>query len=67
MAAEEAYVPMTPKIARFLYFVAAGYICTTAINKWRDYDRKSNLKRQQQDNDQLPQQIPSDVVYKASE
>ncbi|CBI20182.3 hypothetical protein PVL29_025237 [Vitis rotundifolia] len=43
--------PAGPKVLRMLYFVGAGFICTAAINKWRDLQRKSA----QQHADQLPE------------
>ncbi|KAE9458239.1 hypothetical protein C3L33_09855, partial [Rhododendron williamsianum] len=46
-----------PKLVRLLYFVGAGYICTAAINKWRDIQLKSF---------QLPEK-PSNAVQKAVE
>ncbi|XP_022872603.1 uncharacterized protein LOC111391587 [Olea europaea var. sylvestris] len=41
-----------PKLARLLYFVGAGFLCTAAINKWRDWERKSTIQKQQQFNGQ---------------
>ncbi|KAL1821503.1 hypothetical protein DCAR_0417920 [Daucus carota subsp. sativus] len=35
-----------PKIARLLYFVGAGFVCTAAINKWRELEQKALLKQQ---------------------
>ncbi|XXG77475.1 hypothetical protein AAC387_Pa08g1621 [Persea americana] len=29
------------KLVRWLSFVGAGVICTAAINRWRDYERKA--------------------------
>ncbi|KAK3026482.1 hypothetical protein RJ639_041779 [Escallonia herrerae] len=37
-----------PKLVRLLYFVGAGFICTAAINKWRELERKSVLQQQAQ-------------------
>ncbi|KAL5707520.1 hypothetical protein ACHQM5_018414 [Ranunculus cassubicifolius] len=34
-----------PKLVRLLAFVGAGIICTTAINLWRDLERKAAAQR----------------------
>ncbi|KAK9269528.1 hypothetical protein L1049_001304 [Liquidambar formosana] len=59
MVAEEG----GPKLVRLLYFVGAGFICTAAINKWRDLERKSI---QQQKEDPLLKK-PANTVHKAVE
>ncbi|CDP06022.1 unnamed protein product [Coffea canephora] len=38
-----------PKLVRFLYFIGAGFVCTAAINKWRDLERKANIQKQQKE------------------
>ncbi|XP_050250227.1 uncharacterized protein LOC126697323 [Quercus robur] len=48
MSGEEAAGPPGPKALRLLYFVGAGFICTAAINKWRELERKAVLKKEQQ-------------------
>ncbi|KAL4621364.1 hypothetical protein ACB092_06G222200 [Castanea dentata] len=48
MSGEEAAGPPGPKALRLLYFVGAGFICTAAINKWRELERKAILKKEQQ-------------------
>ncbi|KAM7492520.1 hypothetical protein LguiA_035441 [Lonicera macranthoides] len=53
-----------PKLVRMLYFVGAGFICTAAINKWRDLERKSILK--QQSTAKLSEN-PSDALQKVIE
>ncbi|KAA8524006.1 hypothetical protein F0562_010563 [Nyssa sinensis] len=45
MVVEEAG-PAGPKFVRLLYFVGAGFICTAAINKWRDLQRKASIQQQ---------------------
>ncbi|KAF3326835.1 hypothetical protein FCM35_KLT08465 [Carex littledalei] len=32
------------KLARILYFVGAGVICTKAINMWREYEHKQAIE-----------------------
>ncbi|XP_010537726.1 PREDICTED: uncharacterized protein LOC104812318 [Tarenaya hassleriana] len=60
--------PPGPKVTRLLYFVGAGFLCTFAINKWREFERNSILKKQQMnqlgDRGLLPQ-TPTDSVQKA--
>ncbi|RYQ96524.1 hypothetical protein Ahy_B08g092305 isoform A [Arachis hypogaea] len=48
MTGEEVSGPAGPKVLRLLYFVGAGVICTAAINKYRDYERKTLIQQQQQ-------------------
>ncbi|KAL4366110.1 hypothetical protein HN51_026478 [Arachis hypogaea] len=48
MTGEEVSGPAGPKLLRLLYFVGAGVICTAAINKYRDYERKTLIQQQQQ-------------------
>ncbi|KAJ0046706.1 uncharacterized protein LOC116145573 [Pistacia vera] len=50
MTGEEISGPAGPKVLRLLYFVGAGFICTAAINKWRELERKSLQKKQQESN-----------------
>ncbi|KAL3508777.1 hypothetical protein ACH5RR_028178 [Cinchona calisaya] len=38
-----------PKVVRLLYFVGAGFLCTAAINKWRDLEKKANIQKQQKE------------------
>ncbi|KAK9218532.1 hypothetical protein WN943_007170 [Citrus x changshan-huyou] len=40
--------PAGTKVLRLLYFVGAGFICTATINKWRELERKSLQKKQQE-------------------
>ncbi|KAK7824369.1 uncharacterized protein LOC112041106 [Quercus suber] len=63
MSGEEAAGPPGPKALRLLYFVGAGFICTAAINKWRELERKAVLKKEQQ----LPPtpNSPDNTVQKA--
>ncbi|KAF5728258.1 hypothetical protein HS088_TW21G00403 [Tripterygium wilfordii] len=42
--------PPAPKVLRLLYFVGAGIICTAAINKWRELERKSLQQNQNPSN-----------------
>ncbi|XP_075669120.1 uncharacterized protein LOC142638928 [Castanea sativa] len=62
MSGEEAAGPPGPKALRLLYFVGAGFICTAAINKWRELERKAILKKEQQ---LPPTPISPDTVQKA--
>ncbi|KAK4578918.1 hypothetical protein RGQ29_028833 [Quercus rubra] len=48
MSGEEVAGPPGPKALRLLYFVGSGFICTAAINKWRELERKAVLKKEQQ-------------------
>ncbi|KAK7279845.1 hypothetical protein RJT34_24904 [Clitoria ternatea] len=48
MTGEEISGPPGPKLLRLIYFVGAGVICTVAINKWRDYEKKTTIQQQQQ-------------------
>ncbi|KAI9186516.1 hypothetical protein LWI28_018035 [Acer negundo] len=50
MTGEEIAGPAAPKVLRFVYFIGAGFILTTAINKYRELERKSLLKKQQEEN-----------------
>ncbi|CAK9151715.1 unnamed protein product [Ilex paraguariensis] len=59
-----------PKLARLLYFVGAGFICTAAINKWRDLERKFMIQKQQRlDKEGLGQlsENPANAIAKAVE
>ncbi|KAK9189789.1 hypothetical protein WN943_018388 [Citrus x changshan-huyou] len=38
--------PASTKVLRLLYFIGAGFICTVAINKWRELEQKSLQKKQ---------------------
>uniref|UniRef100_A0A7N0V9G7 Transmembrane protein n=1 Tax=Kalanchoe fedtschenkoi TaxID=63787 RepID=A0A7N0V9G7_KALFE len=55
---EEMAGPAAPKIVRLMYFVGAGIVCTAAINKWRDLERKSIL---QQGKAKDPSQLPTTI------
>ncbi|XP_018454626.1 uncharacterized protein LOC108825775 [Raphanus sativus] len=60
--------PPAPKVLRMVYFVGAGFLCTFAINKWLEMEKKSNLKQQQLEkkNQQGDGALfPSDSVHKA--
>ncbi|KAJ7981839.1 Transmembrane protein [Quillaja saponaria] len=59
MTGEEVAGPAGPKVLRLLSFVGAGFICTVAINKWRELERKAILREQQRE--QLAESS-SDVV-----
>ncbi|KDO66215.1 hypothetical protein CISIN_1g0474822mg, partial [Citrus sinensis] len=37
--------PASTKVLRLLYFVGVGFICTVAINKWRELEQKSLQKK----------------------
>ncbi|KAK3198628.1 hypothetical protein Dsin_022043 [Dipteronia sinensis] len=50
MTGEEIAGPAAPKVLRFVYFIGAGFICTAAINKYRELERKSLLKKQEEEN-----------------
>ncbi|CAN8292990.1 unnamed protein product [Cochlearia groenlandica] len=39
--------PPAPKVLRMFWFVGAGFLCTFAINKWREIERKSVLKQEE--------------------
>ncbi|XP_062170182.1 uncharacterized protein LOC133875925 [Alnus glutinosa] len=62
MTGEEAAGPAGPKLLRLIYFVGAGFICTAAINKWRELERKAMLPKQQ--GNQLPENS-ANAVQKA--
>ncbi|XP_018849225.1 uncharacterized protein LOC121236197 [Juglans microcarpa x Juglans regia] len=62
MTGEEVAGPAAPKVLRLLYFVGAGFICTAAINKWRQLERKAMLQKQQ--GNQLPEDS-ANAVQKA--
>ncbi|XP_057785209.1 uncharacterized protein LOC131002759 [Salvia miltiorrhiza] len=38
---------VAPKLVRLLYFVGAGIVCTVAINKWKEYEKKSMIQKEQ--------------------
>ncbi|CAH2037279.1 unnamed protein product, partial [Thlaspi arvense] len=60
--------PPAPKVLRMIYFVGAGFLCTFAINKWREMEKNSILKQQetnQQGDGGLLSQTPADSVQKA--
>ncbi|XP_010498031.1 PREDICTED: uncharacterized protein LOC104775797 [Camelina sativa] len=62
--------PPAPKILRMVYFVGAGFLCTFAINKWREMERNAILKQEEQKNQQqggvgLLHQSPTDSIHKA--
>ncbi|CAA7014884.1 unnamed protein product [Microthlaspi erraticum] len=60
--------PPAPKVLRMFFFVGAGFLCTFAINKWREMERNSILKQEeknQQGDGGLLHQIPADSVQKA--
>ncbi|KAL9322285.1 hypothetical protein ACSQ67_010338 [Phaseolus vulgaris] len=48
MTAEEISGPPGPKLFRLVFFIGAAVICTTAINKWREYERNTIVQQQQQ-------------------
>ncbi|CAJ1957575.1 unnamed protein product [Sphenostylis stenocarpa] len=48
MTGEEISGPPGPKLIRLVFFIGAGVICTTAINKWREYERNTIVQQQQQ-------------------
>ncbi|KAL1537694.1 hypothetical protein AAHA92_30181 [Salvia divinorum] len=57
---------VAPKLTRLLYFVGAGVVCTAAINKWKEYEKKSMIQKEQQLNESSPENSPA-VVQKAVE
>ncbi|ESQ35113.1 hypothetical protein EUTSA_v10009282mg [Eutrema salsugineum] len=60
--------PPAPKVLRMIYFVGAGFLCTFAINKWREIEKNSILKQQeteQKGDGSLLNQTPADSVQKA--
>ncbi|KAH6780874.1 transmembrane protein [Perilla frutescens var. hirtella] len=57
---------VAPKLVRLLYFVGAGVVCTTAINKWKEFERKSTIQKEQQMNESSLENS-SAVVHKAVE
>ncbi|KAL1224166.1 hypothetical protein V5N11_031304 [Cardamine amara subsp. amara] len=60
--------PPAPKVLRMFYFVGAGFLCTFAINKWREMEKKSILKQQEKNQhgaEGLLHQTPSDSIQKA--
>ncbi|KAG7654559.1 hypothetical protein ISN44_As01g017280 [Arabidopsis suecica] len=58
--------PPAPKMLRMVYFVGAGFLCTFAINKWREMERNSLLKQEQEKNQQGDVGLlPRDSVQKA--
>ncbi|KAL5736564.1 hypothetical protein ACOSP7_031029 [Xanthoceras sorbifolium] len=63
MTGEEIAGPAAPKLLRFLYFVGAGIICSASINKYRELERKSLLKKQQEES--LVSETSPNVVQKA--
>ncbi|XP_061370803.1 uncharacterized protein LOC133313446 [Gastrolobium bilobum] len=48
MTGEEVSGPAGPKLIRLVWFVGAGVICTAAINKWREFERKAIIQQHQQ-------------------
>ncbi|KAG4971732.1 hypothetical protein AAZX31_13G251500 [Glycine max] len=48
MTGEEISGPAGPKLLRLVSFVGAAVICTAAINKYREYERNTIIKQQQQ-------------------
>ncbi|CAM8877123.1 hypothetical protein QQ045_019535 [Rhodiola kirilowii] len=64
LGAEEFAGPPAPKIVRLMYFVGAAIVCTAAINKWRDLERKSILQQQQKLNDQSQSPSPDIALQK---
>ncbi|KAK7335259.1 hypothetical protein VNO80_27036 [Phaseolus coccineus] len=48
MTAEEISGPPGPKLLRLVFFIGAAVICTTAINKWREYERNTIVQQHQQ-------------------
>ncbi|KAJ4726460.1 Transmembrane protein [Melia azedarach] len=47
MTGEEMAGPAGPKMVRLFCFVGSGFICSIAINKWRELERQSLQKKQQ--------------------
>ncbi|KAL0545774.1 hypothetical protein IC582_015666 [Cucumis melo] len=68
MTGEEVTGPAGPKILRLLYFAGAGFICSFAINKWREIERSSLLQQHQKQrlNHQLSESR-NDTVQKVVE
>ncbi|KAK7309448.1 hypothetical protein RJT34_06189 [Clitoria ternatea] len=65
MTGEEISGPPGPKLIRLIYFVGAGVICTAAINKWRDYEKKTIIQQQQQQAAETQKSSESVVVREA--
>ncbi|XP_027344059.1 uncharacterized protein LOC113856442 [Abrus precatorius] len=64
MTGEEVSGPAGPKLLRLIYFIGAGVICTAAINKWREYERKTIIQQrlQQQQQEVAETQCSSESV-----
>ncbi|KAL0320601.1 UNVERIFIED_CONTAM: hypothetical protein Sradi_5321600 [Sesamum radiatum] len=67
------------KVVRLLYFVGAGgtcadfvwvvfveAVCAAAINKWKDMERKSLIRKYQRQLNGSSSQSPSNVLQKSS-
>ncbi|KAJ1441654.1 hypothetical protein SESBI_01279 [Sesbania bispinosa] len=70
MTGEEVSGPAGPKLVRLIYFVGAAVICTTAINKWREFEKKAIIKQQLQEQGtkgvaETPNSSDSVAVHKA--
>ncbi|VVA91587.1 unnamed protein product [Arabis nemorensis] len=46
-------------------FVGAGFLCTFAINKWREIERNSLLKQQEKNQQVDGGLLPADSIQKA--
>ncbi|KFK43891.1 hypothetical protein AALP_AA1G187400 [Arabis alpina] len=57
--------PPAPKVLRMVIFVGAGFLCTFAINKWREIERNSILKQQDKNQQVGGGLLPADSVQKA--
>ena len=56
--------PPGTKVLRLLFVVGTRFICTAAINKWRELERKS-LQRKEQESDLWPDDNSAIAVQKA--
>ncbi|KAG8386429.1 hypothetical protein BUALT_Bualt03G0147800 [Buddleja alternifolia] len=58
---------VAPKLVRLLYFAGAGVLCTAAINKWRDLEKKSMIRKEEQELNVSSLENQSNPVQKAVE
>ncbi|XP_004489019.1 uncharacterized protein [Cicer arietinum] len=67
MTGEEYAGPPGPKLTRLVYFVGAAVACTVAINKWREFERNSIIRQQQEVKGvaEIPSSSDSVAVHKA--
>ncbi|KAI9200373.1 hypothetical protein LWI28_006675 [Acer negundo] len=63
MTGEEIAGPAAPKALRFVYFICVGFISTAAVNKYRELERKSLLKKQHEENLLSESSTNAEFVY----